>query len=218
LQDDLHAFTRRIIAFRDAHPVFRRASFFAGEAGPDSLPDVYWFRPDGRRMTRRAWDSTAGQIGVFLNGKAIPDRTASGSPVEDDSFLVIFNTHHEDAASSYRRGDSLEHGRSNSRRSTTALRPKAASAKPEPCSNHNPAHLSYSAPPDGATGNVSKAEAWRTVSRHPGVAQPAVAIGRVGDGKQVAPTASAARMIVVDRMARGERSGVTARAAVSRTS
>jgi glycogen operon protein len=95
-QEDLLAFTRRIIAFRNAHPVFRRATFFAGDSGQHALPDVYWFRPDGRRMTRRDWDSTAGKIGVFLNGKAMPDRTGNGDPVEDDSFLVVFNAHHED--------------------------------------------------------------------------------------------------------------------------
>src|SRR5205085_5843036 len=41
-------FTRRLIALRRSHPVFRRPSFFTG-ADPrgTGLPDIWWFRPDG---------------------------------------------------------------------------------------------------------------------------------------------------------------------------
>jgi isoamylase len=33
---------------------------------------------------------------VFLNGMGIPDRDPRGQHIEDDSFLLAFNTHHED--------------------------------------------------------------------------------------------------------------------------
>ena len=56
----LHEFTRRMIQLRAEHPVFRRTTFFAGDTDGGGLPDVFWFRPDGRRMTRREWDSTGG--------------------------------------------------------------------------------------------------------------------------------------------------------------
>ena len=46
-------FTRRMIELRAEHPVFRRTTFFAGDTDEGGLPDVFWFRPDGRRMTRR---------------------------------------------------------------------------------------------------------------------------------------------------------------------
>src|SRR5436309_2284076 len=88
-------FTRRLIEFRQQHPVFRRPSFFEG-VGTGELPDVYWFRPDGRRMTRRDWESAAPLLGVFLNGAELGALTPQGERVVDDSFLILFNAHHDD--------------------------------------------------------------------------------------------------------------------------
>jgi len=97
-QGDLHEFTRRLIALRRDHPVFRRGKFLAGrEQEGSGLPDVWWFRPDGRRMTQRDWEGhDARVLGVFLNGQEIADRTPRGEPIVDDCFLVLFNAHHED--------------------------------------------------------------------------------------------------------------------------
>jgi isoamylase len=91
-------FTRRLIELRRAHPVFRRGKFLAGRPSEGSgLPDVWWFRPDGRRMTQRDWQQPfAHVLGVFLNGQEIADRTPQGEPIADDSFLLLFNAHHED--------------------------------------------------------------------------------------------------------------------------
>ena len=80
---------------RRAHPVFRRTRFFAGRG--EHLPDVWWMRPDGRRMTRRDWDNTESRaIGVFLNGDELNSETHRGEEVRDDSFLLLFNAHFED--------------------------------------------------------------------------------------------------------------------------
>src|SRR6201991_1202817 len=46
-------FTKRLIALRAAEPVFRREHFLEGEQMTPGLPDVWWFRADGRRRTRR---------------------------------------------------------------------------------------------------------------------------------------------------------------------
>jgi glycogen operon protein len=91
-------FTQRVIVLRREHPVFRRGKFLAGQEREGSgLPDVWWFRPDGRRMTQRDWQQPGGHVlGVFLNGQEIADRTPQGEMIEDDSFLVLFNVHHED--------------------------------------------------------------------------------------------------------------------------
>ena len=52
-QEELLEFTRRLIALRDEHPVFRARRGSSRAAGaPARLPDVWWFRPDGRRMTQ----------------------------------------------------------------------------------------------------------------------------------------------------------------------
>ena len=52
-------------------PVLRRETFFAGEPDEQGLPDIWWFRPDGRRMARRDWAVPGGPVGIFLNGDAI---------------------------------------------------------------------------------------------------------------------------------------------------
>jgi isoamylase len=92
---ELLAFSRRLIALRLAHPVFRRTKFFEGKG--EHLPDVWWMRPDGRRMTRRDWDNTESRaIGVFLNGEELKSETKDGEEVRDESFLLLFNAHFED--------------------------------------------------------------------------------------------------------------------------
>jgi isoamylase len=90
-------FTRRLIELRRAHPVFRRTQFLRGEELTGSgLPDVWWFRPDGRKMTRRDWQRPDGHsLGVFLNGQEFPYTTARGQPIGDDSFLLLLNAHYE---------------------------------------------------------------------------------------------------------------------------
>ncbi|MEA2372158.1 MAG: isoamylase [Solirubrobacteraceae bacterium] len=95
-QRGLHDFTRRLIALRRSHPVFRRVRFFKGTTESSDLPDAWWFRPDGRRMTQRDWKRGDGHIlGMFLNGEALDEADREGSPVIDDSFLLLFNAHHD---------------------------------------------------------------------------------------------------------------------------
>jgi isoamylase len=90
-------FTRRLIALRKAHVNFRRASFLTGDDPRGTgLPDVWWFRPDGRRMARRDWArDDVHTLGVFLNGDEIPTRTPDGEPIVDDAFVLLFNASDE---------------------------------------------------------------------------------------------------------------------------
>jgi len=47
-------------------------------------------------MTDADWDQGyAKSLGVFLNGKTIPNPNPRGEPVQDDHFYLIFNAHHE---------------------------------------------------------------------------------------------------------------------------
>ncbi|WP_205699361.1 glycogen debranching protein GlgX [Conexibacter sp. SYSU D00693] len=93
----LHAFSKRLIDLRRSEPVFRREHFFAGEQPRPGLPDVWWFRADGRRMTRRDWeDGGRRSLGVFLNGDHTGTRDRQGRPVHGASFLALFNAGHED--------------------------------------------------------------------------------------------------------------------------
>jgi len=90
-------FTRRVIALRREHPIFRRTHFLEGQREGAALPDVWWFRPDGRRMTQRDWTrEDAHVLGVFLNGDELHEKTFQGDAVGDDSFLLLFNAHYED--------------------------------------------------------------------------------------------------------------------------
>jgi isoamylase len=88
-------FTRRLVQFRRDHPVLRRATFFGGEPDAQGLPDISWFRPDGRRMARRDWAMPGGPVGIFLNGDAIRSVSARAEAVRDDSLMLLFNGHHE---------------------------------------------------------------------------------------------------------------------------
>jgi glycogen operon protein len=93
----LHAFTRRLIALRRAHPVFRRQTFLRGrELKGSGLPDVWWFRGDGMKMTRRDWQDGEHVLGMFLNGQEIPTAGPRGEDIADDSFIVLFNGEPED--------------------------------------------------------------------------------------------------------------------------
>jgi isoamylase len=100
LRDDQHElldFTRRLIFMRRHHPVFRRRYFLRGTSVDGSgLPDVWWFREDGRRMTRRDWeDGGRRTLGMFLNGEELDETTSRGEPIGDESFLLLFNAHYE---------------------------------------------------------------------------------------------------------------------------
>jgi glycogen operon protein len=90
-------FTRRLIRLRRAHPIFHRGTFLEGRGLPGAdLPDVWWMRPDGRRMTQRDWQrGDARSLGVFLNGDGITDLDARGERIHDRSFLLLFNAHYE---------------------------------------------------------------------------------------------------------------------------
>jgi glycogen operon protein len=77
--------------------VLRRAAFLRGEEVRGSgLPDVWWFRADGRKMIQRDWNSGEPVLGMFLNGKEIPTPGPRGEDIEDDSFLLLFNGFGED--------------------------------------------------------------------------------------------------------------------------
>ncbi len=96
-RDRMHAFTRRLIKLRREHCTFRRESFLRGQEIEGALlPDVWWFRADGRRMTPKDWEHGEAALGMFLNGQAITSRGPQGQSIDDDTFIVLFNGHFED--------------------------------------------------------------------------------------------------------------------------
>ena len=80
---ELLAFTKRLIALRREHPIFRSKRFFDGIAGAGGLPDAWWFRRDGLKLTQRDWaNRDLHSLGLFLNGRALqlPRRPRRGDP------------------------------------------------------------------------------------------------------------------------------------------
>ncbi|MBD0269807.1 MAG: glycogen debranching enzyme, partial [Cyanobacteria bacterium Co-bin8] len=96
-QPELLEFTRRLIHFRQQHPVFCRRHWFQGrEIHGSGVSDIGWFNPDGSKISDQQWhDDEAKAIAVFLNGKEIPDPNPRGERVVDDSFLLLFNAQAE---------------------------------------------------------------------------------------------------------------------------
>jgi len=93
---EVYRFTKRLIKLRRDHPVFRRERFFEGAVAGEDLPDAWWFRADGHKMTQKDWNVGEPVIGLFLNGEAIPTVTAEGQPIRDDSFVLLFNASGDD--------------------------------------------------------------------------------------------------------------------------
>ena len=77
---ELLEFTRRLIALRRAHAVFRRRQFlFGSEVEGSGLPDAWWFRTDGRRMTKRDWDELRRSSACSSTARRSPRRTRAAS-------------------------------------------------------------------------------------------------------------------------------------------
>ncbi|MDQ3983022.1 MAG: glycogen debranching enzyme, partial [Actinomycetota bacterium] len=91
----LLGFARRLMDFRQRHPIFRRHKWFMGRAIHGSgVRDIGWFSPNGEEMGEEEWNAGfAKSIGIFLNGDEIPGTGPRGERITDDSFLLLFNAH-----------------------------------------------------------------------------------------------------------------------------
>jgi isoamylase len=85
---ELTAFTRKLIALRRAHPVFRRQRFLTGV----EAVELRWYTPAGTEMTLDNWrDPGARCLALYLDGTDDPDYDAEGTPLVDDDFLLLVN-------------------------------------------------------------------------------------------------------------------------------
>jgi glycogen operon protein len=84
-----------LIQLRRSHPNFTRKKFFTGKPVHGSeLPDITWYRPDGREMTRHDWYTTwVRSLAARLNGEAIDEIDNDGCPVRDDTFFILMNAY-----------------------------------------------------------------------------------------------------------------------------
>jgi isoamylase len=99
-------FTEELVKLRREHPNLHRRKFFQDRPISPETPqrqvngkaekDVTWLRPDGGEMTVEEWKAGWVRcIGVKLSGRTLEDVNAVGEPMRDDTFLVLFNPHHE---------------------------------------------------------------------------------------------------------------------------
>jgi glycogen operon protein len=77
--------------------VFRRRRWFQGQLIRGSGGhDIGWFSPDGTEMSEEDWNTGfVKSLGVFLNGEGIAAPSPRGERIIDDSFYIVFNSHHE---------------------------------------------------------------------------------------------------------------------------
>ena len=89
---ELREYTRRLIALRRAHPVFRRQKYLTGA----EAAELGWYSAAGTPVTPLQWaDPTMHAIAVYLDGADDPDEAADGTLLVDDDFLVLVNAWRE---------------------------------------------------------------------------------------------------------------------------
>jgi isoamylase len=99
-------FTRRLIRLRETHPNLHRRRFFQDrridpdaperQVNGDTEQDILWLRPDGKEMTQDEWHAGwVRSFGMWLNGRTLDEVNGIGETIYDDSFLLLFNPHHE---------------------------------------------------------------------------------------------------------------------------
>ncbi|MEO6398326.1 MAG: glycogen debranching protein GlgX [Tepidiformaceae bacterium] len=90
--------TRRMTAFRSAHPVLRRRKFFQGRpVRGQTTRDIVWYGPDGSEMSEAAWhDPETRTLGMWLAGDALDLSHPSLDPSTADTVLLLLNAGFED--------------------------------------------------------------------------------------------------------------------------
>ncbi|HEX6909211.1 MAG TPA: glycogen debranching protein GlgX [Longimicrobium sp.] len=89
--EELRDWFSRVVAYRAAHPVFRRRRWFQGRQ-IRGIEDMAWFRPDAGEMSDDDWEmGFAKSVGVFMNGDTIQTTDMFGGRIVDDSFMIVFN-------------------------------------------------------------------------------------------------------------------------------
>ena len=92
-QRALFDFTRRMLALRAAHPVFRRRDFFQGRPlFGGTVRDIVWLQPDGSEKSEADWQQGHARArAVFLSGDGLNEVDPRGRALRDDSFVLLFN-------------------------------------------------------------------------------------------------------------------------------
>lgn len=97
-QKQLLEFTSKVIELRRKHPIFRRTKYFQGRRiRGTGVKDIMWLDTDGTEMSAENWNSGVHRVlGVMFSGDTMDVRDRHGAPLKDDTFLLLFNAHHEE--------------------------------------------------------------------------------------------------------------------------
>jgi glycogen operon protein len=87
---EIFSFFRKTVAFRKAHPVFRRTDFFHGaDHDGDSFPDIAWMDRTGKTPD---WQNLNKFLAFFLDGH----RTETNGDRDDVDFFILCNPDSKD--------------------------------------------------------------------------------------------------------------------------
>jgi glycogen operon protein len=87
----LLSFVQKLIRLRNAHPLFRRRTYFrGGSVGGARTKDISWLNPDGSEMGAEDW-AKGSALGVHICGRGLSERDELGRLVEDDDVLLLLN-------------------------------------------------------------------------------------------------------------------------------
>jgi isoamylase len=92
---ELFAFVQQLVRLRRDHPTFRRKNFFMGrKISGKGVHDIYWLRPDRRRMRAKEWNEHFFRtFAVLLPSEGFTDSDAKGNPIPEETFCILFNAH-----------------------------------------------------------------------------------------------------------------------------
>ena len=95
-QREFLGFVTAAIKLRQAHPAFRRRSFFQEQRLRGGIKNILWVNPDGLEMSDKEWSQGFARcLGMYLAGSAIGEVDKRGNSVADDDFLLLINAHSE---------------------------------------------------------------------------------------------------------------------------
>jgi isoamylase len=91
-------FTRGVIRFLQEHAIFRQPKFFQGrDLRGTGVKDITWINAAGQEMSDEEWRSSFAKVlGMMLCGDSLHVTDYYGETIRDDTFLLYFNSHHEE--------------------------------------------------------------------------------------------------------------------------
>jgi glycogen operon protein len=92
-RERLLEFTAKLIHLRRNHPNLHRRKFFQDRVIRGSVVrDIAWYNTDGGELSEEAWTTAWNRsLALMLNGKTLAITDEDGSPIIDDTFLILVN-------------------------------------------------------------------------------------------------------------------------------